>query len=98
MYIIDSRMPEKPADNSKNLFACVRTFLADEAGAVTIDLVVLTSAIVLAAVVIVITVGEGVTTANDKIAKCMTIQAKMYGKDISYQKQLKRIRRRCGRL
>ncbi len=98
MYIFDPRMPERPADNSKNLFSRVRTFLGDESGMVTVDFVVLTSAIVVTAVVTVISIGEGVTTANDRTAKCLSIQAKMYGKDIPYQKQLKRIRRRCARL
>jgi len=52
----------------------IKTFLNDESGAVTVDWVVLTAAIVGLGIVVLTTVGEGTTTFADKISSHMATQ------------------------
>ncbi|GGE09834.1 hypothetical protein SAMN05421774_102274 [Gemmobacter megaterium] len=50
------------------LFSLLKKFRADESGAVTVDWVVLTAAIVGLGVIVIQTVGGGITTVADEMA------------------------------
>jgi Flp pilus assembly pilin Flp len=60
----------------RNLF---KSFRADESGAVTVDWVVLTAAIVGLGLVVMQSVGGGVTDMTDKIAEQLSTSAVGYG-------------------
>ncbi|MEO8242558.1 MAG: pilus assembly protein [bacterium] len=59
-----------------NLF---KTFKSDEAGAVTVDWVVLTAAIVGLGMVVMTTVGGGITGLGDKIVTDLDARSSGYG-------------------
>ena len=59
-----------------NLF---KTFKSDEAGAVTVDWVVLTAAIVGLGMVVMTTVGGGITSLGDKISVDLNSKNSGYG-------------------
>ena len=52
----------------------IKTFLSDESGAVTVDWVVLTAAIVGLGIAVLTSVGNGTTTLADKVSSHMATQ------------------------
>ena len=52
----------------------IKTYLNDESGAVTVDWVVLTAAIVGLGILVITTVGQGTTTVAGKISSHMSTQ------------------------
>ncbi len=75
-----------------------RTFRHDESGATTVEFVVVTAMVVGLAVAVTAAIATGAQTGADRIAKCMEIQGKLIQKDISYEKQLKRMQKRCAKI
>jgi len=75
-----------------------RRLLRSETGAVSVDWLVLTAAIVMLAFAVVSQVSGGTQELSGNVRKCVRIQAKLVAKDIPYEKQLKRIARRCSKL
>jgi Flp pilus assembly pilin Flp len=56
------------------LFSLVKTFAADEAGAVTVDWVVLTAAIVGLGIAVIAAVSSGVNTLGSRISSAVAVQ------------------------
>ena len=56
-------------------FANIKTFAADESGAVTVDWVVLTAAIVGLGIAVVASVRGGVTELGDSISEALTAES-----------------------
>ena len=73
-------------------------FWQDETGAITVDYVVLTAAAVVMATTVVVMIGGSAKEASADVRKCMRIQGNLMQKDIPYEKQLRRIQRRCSRI
>lgn len=84
--------------NIQGPIAPLHRFKRDEDGAVTVDWVVLVAAVLSLAIITLNTVGTAVSAANNDTARCLKIQKNIMKRDISYQKKLKRMARRCGRL
>jgi Flp pilus assembly pilin Flp len=61
------------------LFALLKNFRKDESGAVTVDWVVLTAAIVGLGIVVMNTVGAGVTTLASNIASSISSETVGFG-------------------
>jgi len=75
-----------------------KAFAEDELGAVTIDFVVITAALLVLAVGGLSIVREGTSDSAGNVDRCMRIQGNLLSKDITYKKKLKRMANRCGRL
>ncbi len=78
-------------------------FRRSQDGAVTVDWVVLTAAIVGLSAAVLSQVAEGAETASDKVARCMRITGNQVLRDQStdnrsYEWRLARAQRNCGRL
>lgn len=85
------------------LFCYFRRFRRDTNGAVTVDWVVLTAALVGLAIAVLTQVAGGVTTASDKVERCTNIIRNQVVRDYSsdnrgYEWRLARAQRNCGRL
>lgn len=72
--------------------------LRSEAGAVSVDWIVLTAATVMLSVAVLSQVSGGTQELSADLRKCLKIQAKLVAKDIPYERQQKRIIRRCSKL
>jgi Flp pilus assembly pilin Flp len=75
-----------------------RAFRRDEAGATTVEFVVVTAMVVGLAAAITAAVASGAQSGAERIEKCMEIQGKLIQKDISYEQQLKRMQKRCAKI
>lgn len=75
-----------------------RRFRRDEAGATTVEFVVVTAKVVGLAAAVTAGVTSGAQTGADKLAKCLKIQGKLMSKDLSYEQRQKRIKKRCAKL
>ncbi len=78
-------------------------FRHSEDGAVTVDWIVLTAAIVGLSIAVLTQVAEGATTASDKVARCSRIVGNQLLRDQStdtrsYEWRLARAQRNCGRI
>jgi len=93
------RTVEEPDGGNRYVRAVLfARFRDDQNAAVTVDWVVLVAAAIVLGAVAISTVGSATMTNSGVTAKCLKIQGKLISKDISYEKQLKRMRKRCGRL
>lgn len=77
----------------------LRRFSADETGAITVDWVVLTAAIVGLGIAISAAVGSGATNAADGLEECMERSARWLQRDNArtntHEKRLTRMERGC---
>ena len=73
-------------------------FRRDQDGAVTVDFIVLTAAVVGLGLAAASVIGAGTVKNSEKMEKCLNIQSRLHEKDLAYNKILKRITRRCGKL
>lgn len=78
----------------------IARFFADTCGAVVVDWVILTAAIAGISIAVASVASDGLQNSSRDIKRCMKIQGKMWTKDnnATYQKRLKRIKRRCAKL
>lgn len=83
---------------TNHIWILFRRFKRDIRGAITIDFVVITAALLLFAGAVLMQVKEGADESSKDVKKCMKIQGKLLSKDISYKKRLKRTQKRCGKL
>ncbi|AKS47378.1 hypothetical protein SAMN05444287_2979 [Octadecabacter temperatus] len=86
-----------------SISAFISKFRRSEDGAVTVDWVVLTAALVGLSIAILSQVATGAETASDKIARCSRIVGNQLLRDQStdarsYEWRLARAQRNCGRL
>ncbi len=92
-----------PSDTNR-FFKCDRRnhrslrFLCSESGAVTVDWVVLTTAVLSLGIAAAAQVGAGAQEVSADTKKCLRIQANLIKKDIPFKKKQKRAARRCRRL
>jgi hypothetical protein len=84
---------------SDRLLGLLRHFKSDTSGAVTVDFVVLTAAIVSIGVMAGSAISTGAESSTAKTEKCLTIVGKLAFKaNLSAKQKQRRIERRCGRL
>lgn len=76
----------------------LQRFRQDICGAITVDFVVLTAAILLIATSAVMQIKSGTTESTKDIKKCMKIQGKLLSKNKTYKKKLQLAQKRCGKL
>jgi len=75
-----------------------RRMLAADDGATTVEFVVVVALVIGLSLGTFAIVGSGVSDGADRMEKCLNIQGKLHDKDLSHDKALKRIARRCGRV
>lgn len=81
------------------LFRMLRRFKSDTSGAVTVDFVVLTAAVVSLGVAAAAAISSGTETSTAKSEKCMTIVGKVAMKEhLTAKQKQRRIQRRCAKL
>jgi hypothetical protein len=74
------------------------SFLSAESAAVTVDFVVLTATALTIGLSMATIIGDGAMTESDDINKCLRRSGNQLSKDISYDQQLERMRKRCAKL
>ena len=81
------------------LLRMLRRFKSDTSGAVTVDFVVLTAAVVSLGVAAGAAISSGAETSTAKSEKCMTIVGKVAMKEhLTAKQKQRRIQRRCAKL
>ena len=80
-----------------------RRFRRDECGAVTVDWVVLTAALIGLSIAILTSVSQGATELSDDVKRCMRITGNQVLRDQStdsrsWEWRMARAQRNCGRL
>lgn len=73
-------------------------FLSAESAAVTVDFIVLTATALTIGLSMATLIGDGAMAEADDINKCMRRAGNQLSKDISYEKQLARMQKRCAKL
>ncbi len=76
--------------------AVLRRFFADDAGAVTVDFVVITAAIVGLTIAVTASIASGADDLADAQARCMNrIAANMQNENLSFETKMTRMRNQC---
>lgn len=75
-----------------------KSLLKDSSGAVTVDFVVITAALIVLSVGALAAVRGGLDNSTDNVRRCMTIQGNLMDRDLDYKTKLARTQRRCARL
>lgn len=75
-----------------------RTFAADDGGAVTVDWVVLTAALVGLSIAVLMNVASGVQDLGDNVDNCLSydLPTLMTDDSLSFDRKLKRMERWCS--
>jgi len=88
-----------PETTGDRLIRALRRFKSDTSGAVTVDFVVLTAAVVSLGVAAGAAISSGAETSTAKSEKCMTIVGKVAMKEhLTAKQKQRRIQRRCAKL
>lgn len=90
------------ADRNSRLGFLIATYLAfrrNHSGAVTVDWVVLTAAIVGLSIAVLTSVSSGTTEISEDLATCTKRVGRLIAReDLDYDVRLRRIQRQCARL
>ena len=90
--------PHRPT-GLRRLALMLRRFGSDTSGAVTVDFVVLTAAVVSLGVSAGIAITEGVETSTERSQKCMKIiEKQLFKKNLTATQAAKRINKQCKKL